>query len=90
MARPRLQEINYFEFKAALANAADNGQRIEPTEKDRWKAWVSEHDVREAAFKSFGDNVYDDLRPVIITSEDEWKGYYLYSTVDEGCLRWER
>lgn len=90
MARPKIVEVDYFQFRAALARAADAGQRLEPSSKEDWKAWVREHDIREAAFKTMGDNMYDGLAPVIINTDDEWGGYYLVSKNEEACLKWAR
>ena len=90
MARPRIQEVDYFQFRTALAEAADAGSRIEPREKERWKAWVSAHDIREAAFLTICGSRYEGLSPVIIDGEGEWAGYYLVSTSEEGCLKWDK
>lgn len=90
MARPRIVEKDYFQFQRALKRAMEGGRRIEKTEADRWKAWVKEHRIKEAAFKSFGANMYEDLEPVIIDEDNEWGGYYLYSRDEEVVLAWER
>lgn len=90
MARPRIVEVDYYQFREALSAAADTGERIEAAEKARWKAWVREHDVKEAAFKSFGTGMCDDLEPVIIAAEGQWQGYYLVSTAEEVCLKWAK
>lgn len=90
MARPRILEVDYFHFRDALGRATAAGNRIEPKEKKRWDEWVREHEIREAAFKAFTDDMYEGLNPVIIASEDEWDGYFLVSTVEEACLKWSR
>ena len=90
MARPRIVEVDYFGFQQALRRATDAGVRIEPSDKARWGEWVREHRVKEAAFKSFGQGRYEDLEPVIIDTEGQWRGYYLVSKSDEACLKWER
>ena len=90
MARPRIVEVDYFRFQQALRRATDSGERILPSEKERWGQWVREHRIKEAAFKSFGLGRYEGLEPVIIDSEGEWRGYYLVSKVEEACLKWER
>jgi hypothetical protein len=90
MARPRIVEVDYFGFQQALRRAADAGERIDPSDKARWNEWVREHRVKEAAFKSFGQGRYEDLEPVIIDTEGQWRGYYLVSKSDEACLKWER
>lgn len=90
MARPRIVDVDYFQFQRALRKAIDTGQRIDVSDKDRWLAWVRANHVKEAAFKSFAAGKYEGLSPVIIDAEDEWRGYYLFSTEEEACLKWER
>ncbi|HEU4618860.1 MAG TPA: hypothetical protein VFV10_12535 [Gammaproteobacteria bacterium] len=90
MARPRIVEVDYFPFQQALRRAIAAGERIEPSEKERWEKWVREHRVKEAAFRSFGKSKGEDLEPVIIDTEGQWRGYYLVSTQDEVCLKWAR
>jgi len=90
MSRPRIVEVNYFEFQRALVRATNAGNRIDRTDKARWSKWVSENRVKEAAFKSIGEGRFDGLEPVIIDEEGEWRGYYLVSTKEEACLKWQR
>jgi hypothetical protein len=90
MARPRIVEVDYFRFQQALRRAIDSGERIDQAEKERWSGWVREHHVKEAAFKSFGQGMYDGLEPVIINSDSPWLGYYLVSKSEEACLKWDR
>lgn len=90
MTRPRIVEVDYFRFQQALRRAADTGERIDRSDKQRWSDWVRQHRVKEAAFKSFGEGMYDGLEPVIIDTEGQWRGYYLVSTTEEACLKWER
>ncbi|HEX5421652.1 MAG TPA: hypothetical protein VFY39_16795 [Gammaproteobacteria bacterium] len=90
MARPRIVEMDYFPFQQALRRAVDTGERIDPSEKERWNGWVRENRVKEAAFKSFGRGMYDDLEPVIIDNDGPWRGYYLVSKREEACLKWDR
>ncbi len=90
MARPRIVEKDYYQFQQALKRAVDTGKRIDQSDAERWKKWVKEHRIKEASFKSFGANMYDDLEPVIIDADDEWRGYYLYSRDEEVVLTWQR
>jgi hypothetical protein len=90
MARPRIVDVDYFQFQRALRKAIDSGQRIDVSEKDRWLSWVRENDIKEAAFKALAAGKYEGLEPVIIDVESEWKGYYLFSAAEEACLKWER
>ena len=88
MARPRIVDVDYFQFQKALRRAIDTGQRIDVADKDRWLAWVRENRVKEAAFKTFGQGKYEGLEPVIIDADKAWHGYYLVSQQEEACLKW--
>lgn len=90
MSRPRIVERSYFEFKSALQRAADQGTRIEPKDKVRWKAWVRANKVQEAAFKTLASRKFEEVRSVIIDDDSDWGGYYIYTTVEEACLKWTR
>lgn len=90
MPRPRIVEVDYFQFQQALRRSIDAGQRIDKSDKDRWSGWVREHRIKEAAFRTFGQGKFEGLEPVIIDTEDDWRGYYLVSRVEEACLKWER
>jgi len=90
MSQVRIVEQNYFEFSAALRSAADAGNRIEPQDKERWKEFVREHRIQEAAFKSLADKKYEGMKPVIIADDGPWRGYYLYTTDEEAVLKWVR
>ena len=90
MARPRIVDVDYFQFRKALRKAIDAGQRIDASEKDRWLTWVRDNQIKEAAFKSFAKGKYEGLEPVIIDNDGQWRGYYLVSTEEEACLKWDR
>lgn len=90
MARPKIIDVDYFQFQRALRRAIDTGERIDKSDKERWSAWVRENHIKEAAFKSFAKGMYEGLEPVIIDGEGEWRGYYLFSTDDEAVLKWQR
>jgi hypothetical protein len=88
MNRPRIVPVDYHQFLAELRKATDAGKRIDATDKARWSAWVKEHNIREAAFKSVASNQFEGLKPVIIDDAGEWGGYYLYTSSEEACLKW--
>jgi hypothetical protein len=90
MSQVRIVEQNYFEFTAALREAADNGYRVEPREKERWQSFVKENRIQEAAFKSLADKKYEGMKPVIIEQDGPWQGYYRYTTAEEAVLKWVR
>lgn len=90
MVRPRIKDVDYHEFMAALRKAIDDGSRIDVSERKRWAEWVRQHRVKEAAFKTFGGGLFEGLEPVIIDSAGPWGGYYLHSSIEEACLKWHR
>ena len=90
MPRPTIVEQNYFEFKVALQRATDAGARIEQDDKTRWKSWVRDNRIQEAAFRSMALQKFDDPRAVILDEDGPWRGYYLYTPVEEICLKWTR
>ena len=90
MGRPRIEEQNYHEFLVELRAVVDRGNRIEPNEKERWKEWVRENKVQEAAFMSIAGKKYEGIRPVILDEDGPWRGYYLYTPDEEACLKWVR
>lgn len=90
MSQVRIVEQNYFEFSNALRSASDRGTKLEPRDKERWKAWVHENRIQEAAFKSLADKKYEGMTPVIIDEESAWQGYYMYTTDEEAVLKWVR
>ncbi len=90
MSQVRIVEQNYFEFTNALRSASDRGTKLEPRDKERWKAWVNENRIQEAAFKSLADKKYEGMTPVIIDEESLWRGYYMYTTDEEAVLKWVR
>ena len=90
MSRPRIVPVDYHQFLAELRKATDAGKRIDASDKARWSAWVKLNNIREASFKSVGSNQFDDLKAVIIDDAGAWGGYYLYTSVEEACLKWQR
>ncbi len=92
MARPKIVDLDYFQFQKALRRAIDSGSRIDRSEKQRWSKWVSDNRIKEAAFQSFSKRMYEGLEPVIIDGDpdEKWRGYYLFSTDEEAVLKWVR
>jgi hypothetical protein len=90
MGRPRVVEQNYHEFLLELRAVVNRGNRIEPKEKERWKEWVRANNIQEAAFKSVAEKKYEGMQGVIIDEDGPWRGYYLYTTTEEACLKWVR
>ncbi len=88
MARARIIPVDYYEFTKRLRKAADSGTRIEKSEEKKWKAYVDEHKINEIAMHSWGRSKFGGSTPVIINSDSEWEGYYVYSKDEEAALKW--
>jgi hypothetical protein len=86
----RLADVDYHQFMARLTRAGEKGERIEKKDKKKWKAYVREHGVYEAAALMHARNISEVVEAVIIDSEDDWNGYYLYSQRDVICLKFLR
>jgi hypothetical protein len=90
MSRVRIVEKNYSEFRTALRSAGDRGSKLEPVDKEKWKEFVTENRIQEAAFRSVANKKYEGMKPVVIQDDDRWSGYYMYTTDEEAVLKWER
>lgn len=86
----RMVEVVYSEFWRQLEVAAESGGRIEHTDKQRWKAYVRENNVKEAASRVHAGALGEPIKAVIISNGGDWDGYYVYSASDEICLRYSR
>lgn len=90
MARQRIAEVNYYEFMANLRRATDAGGRIEPTDREKWAAYIKSKNVNEVAFLHLAGKKYSNVKGVIIDQGGDWDGFYAYSVDDEACLKWEQ
>lgn len=86
---PRIKEVEFWSFLEALRGAADNNQKIEPPEKDAWKAYLKTHRMSEPMMEEFAKARFMDYKKVVIKAESDWDGFYMYSMDDEGALKWE-
>ncbi len=88
MGIARIKEINYYEFLNALRDARDNGNRLEKTNEAEWKDFIRSNDIKEVSFMSVANKKYENMKPVIIKSGNEWEGFYAYSDDDEAVIKW--
>ena len=88
MSRPKVEQINFQEFKRAVERAIVNGTRILPREKDRWVKYVATHQVRETNFQAYARAMFEYLEPLILDEPAPWGGYYMWSVDYEVVLRW--
>ena len=72
-----------------LETAALAGARVEQKDKAKWQDYVKNHKVKEAASRVLAKSISETVVPVIIDSDDEWSGYYLYSKQDNVCLKFD-
>lgn len=91
MGERRIIEIDYPEFQKILEFATLHRHRIEPGDREAWKAYVRKHRVPEAGFKVRANSelVSGDTEAVIIDGTGEYDGYYLHSADDHLCLKFE-
>ena len=88
MPRPKIVEVNYYQFAERLRKATDSGLRIEKTDQPAWDEFVSVNSVNEVAMASWGRSKFVGTVPVIINDGGSWAGYYVFSKEDEACLKW--
>ena len=87
MARPKVKEVDYFQFLEQLKLAGDAGRRIDPADKARWKAYVQSRGIQEAATMVFAKAKAEVVKSAIIDGGD-WDGYYVYGPDDHLCLKY--
>ena len=80
-------DVDYYSFRQLLKEATDRGGRIEKRDSDRWDAYVKEHKVNEVAARAIAASRFDSPTSVIIHLGGEGDGLYVYSDIEEGCLR---
>lgn len=85
----RIKEVEFWSFKDALQRAHDSGRKIDPIEKDDWRAWLKERRMSEPMMEEFAKSRFIAHKKVILTDDPEWEGFYMYSDDDEGAIRWE-
>lgn len=91
MGQPRIIEINYPEFMAILRRATISKAKIDISEKDRWEKFVREHKIPEAgmAVKASSGAMSGKTKAVIIDGLGKADGYYIYSSEDVYCLKYD-
>ncbi|MBN7821658.1 hypothetical protein KJY73_09980 [Bowmanella sp. Y26] len=90
MGQPSIVEVDYHVLVGKLKQAADTGCLIERTDKDKWKAYVEENQIRETSLIAFGKVKFSRGAPVpvAIVMAGEWAGCYVYSDKDEAALKY--
>ena len=91
MGQPRIIEIEYHDFLTILQHATDSKQRIDKTDKEHWNGFVRKHKVPEAgmAVKAKAGAMSGNTKAVIIEGAGATDGYYIYSSEDLYCLKYD-
>lgn len=87
MARARMVEVNYYNFRQLLREAADRGALIDKRAQVRWQAYIKVHNLNEVAAMVIARSRFEKPTPVIVDLGSAQDGLYLYSDLEEGCLR---
>lgn len=91
MGQPRIIEVPYQEFLAILRRATDLKKKIDTVDKERWNKFVRENKVPEAgmAVKARAGAMSGKTKVVIIEGAGTTDGYYIYSSEDQYCLKYD-
>lgn len=90
MGRPRIVDVDYYEFKSQLGKAVASRGRIERRDGARWTDYLHQHKVNEAAMLHWGRSKFEEVEAVIIDYGSDWDGFYVYSVDQEAALKWVR
>ena len=91
MGQARILEIEYHDFLEILQRATDSKKKIDIADKIRWRNYVREHKVPEGGMgvKAKAGAMSGNTRSVIIDDAGTDDGYYIYSSDDLFCLKFE-
>jgi len=91
MSQARIVEVDYSKFLRILGEAKNSKQTIEKTDKEAWKTFVKKHDVPEGGMGSHAKAgaMSGKTEAVIIEGAGASDGYYIYSSDDQFCLKYE-
>ena len=91
MGQPSIIEVEYHDFLKILQLATDSKNKIEKADKERWAGFVRTHKVPEAgmAVKAKAGAMSGNTKVVIIDGAGETDGYYIYSSDDLFCLKYD-
>ena len=74
-----------------MNRASDASRLIERKDKVKWKAYITEHKVRETSLEAFGKVKFMAGKPVLVAIDmgESFDGCYVYSKEDEAAMKWE-
>lgn len=89
MGRPKVIEVDYYVLIEKIRLAANAGCLFERMDKEKWKAYVTQNNIRETSLEAFGKVKFLLGKPKLIgiAMNSEWDGCYAYSTEDEAALK---
>ena len=90
MGRPRIVDVDYYEFRNQLSKAVASHGRVEQRDGARWTDYLRTHKVNETAMLHWGRSKFEKVEAVIIDYGSEWDGFYVYSADQEAALKWVR
>ncbi|WP_293268915.1 hypothetical protein [Neptunomonas sp.] len=90
MGQPRIVDVDYYVLIEEMKRASDTRCLIEKKDKERWKNYIAENEIREASLEAFGKVKFSQgkVKLVAISSGSSWDGCYAYSTDDEVALKY--
>lgn len=91
MGQPSIIEVEYHDFLKILQHATDSKNKIDKADKERWQSFVRKHKVPEAglAVKAKAGAMSGNTKAVIIDGAGKADGYYIYSSDDLFCLKYD-
>ena len=91
MNPPGMVEVEYSSFQTILRDATTAKQTIDKTNKEAWAAFVKKHGVPEAGMSVYAKAgaMSGKTQAVIIEGAGAHDGYYIYSSEDRYCLKYE-
>lgn len=87
MARAKVVDFDYYQFRPLLQRAIDEGARLEPSDGARWDAFIRERDINLVAASAIAQQKYPSALPVALVEGRETDGLYFVARDEEGCLR---
>ncbi|MCB9840284.1 MAG: hypothetical protein H6809_01360 [Phycisphaeraceae bacterium] len=83
MATSPFKPMLFHPFRAMLEQAAANGHRIEPVNKQAWNKYLRDHKIPIGGLMVYGQSLSETIRPVIISGAGEQDGLYFWSPDEE-------
>lgn len=90
MGQPSIVEVDYYTLVEKMKLAADSRRLLEKKNKEKWKTYVSENNIREASLLAYGKVKFTTGSPQLVAIEmgSDWDGCYVYSKSDEAALKY--